>query len=48
VLEARLYAALGRDEARQTAVARARALAGERPLPADALAPAIAARAAAR
>jgi hypothetical protein len=33
VLEARLYAALGRNEARQTAVARARALAGERSLP---------------
>ena len=38
VLEARLYAALGRNEARQTAVARARALAGERSIPADALA----------
>ncbi|MEO8803364.1 MAG: winged helix-turn-helix domain-containing protein [Rudaea sp.] len=37
VLEARLYAALGRNEARQTAVARARALAGERKIPADAL-----------
>ena len=37
-LEARLYAALGRNEARQTAVARARALAGERGIPADALA----------
>jgi DNA-binding winged helix-turn-helix (wHTH) protein/tetratricopeptide (TPR) repeat protein len=38
VLEARLYAALGRNEARQTALARARALAGERSIPADALA----------
>lgn len=37
VLEARLYAALGRNEARQTAVARARALAGERHIPDDAL-----------
>src|SRR4029079_6523669 len=38
VLEARLYAALGRNEARQTAVSRARALAGERNLPPDVLA----------
>ncbi len=37
VLEARLYAATGRNDARQTAVARARALAGERVLPDDAL-----------
>jgi len=37
VLEARLYAALGHDEARQAAVARARTLAGERTLPADTL-----------
>lgn len=37
VLEARLYAALGRNEARQTAVARAHVLAGERRIPADAL-----------
>jgi DNA-binding winged helix-turn-helix (wHTH) protein len=35
VLEARLYAALGRNEARQTALAHARALAGERTIPAD-------------
>jgi DNA-binding winged helix-turn-helix (wHTH) protein len=35
VLEARLYAALGRNEARQTALAQARALAGERVIPAD-------------
>jgi hypothetical protein len=38
VLEARLYAAMGRNEARQAALARARSLAGERPIPADALA----------
>jgi DNA-binding winged helix-turn-helix (wHTH) protein len=37
VLEARLYAATGRNEARQAAVARARSLAGERPIPDDAL-----------
>ena len=36
VLEARLYAALGKDEARQAALARARSLAGERILPEDA------------
>ncbi len=46
VLEARLYAALGRDEARQTAVARARTLAGERSIPADALATPVSSRAA--
>ena len=46
VLEARLYAALGRNEARQTAVSRARALAGERSLPPDALAVPISTRAA--
>lgn len=44
VLEARLYAALGRDEARQTALARARTLAGERPVPADAVAASVSAR----
>ncbi|HEX6834058.1 MAG TPA: tetratricopeptide repeat protein, partial [Rudaea sp.] len=33
VLEARLYAVLGRDEARQAALARARSLAGERRIP---------------
>jgi len=48
VLEARLYAALGRNEARQTALARARALAGERSIPADALAVPISTRAAAQ
>ena len=37
LLEARLFAALGRDEARQTALARARSLAGERAIPTDAL-----------
>ena len=37
VLEARLYAALGRNEARQSALARARSLAGERSIPAAAL-----------
>lgn len=42
VIEARLYAALGRNEARQNAVARARTLAGERSIPADALAAVIA------
>ncbi len=36
VLEARLYAALGRDGAHQAALARARALAGERTIPPDA------------
>ena len=46
VLEARLYAALGRDEARQTALARARTLAGERSIPADALATPVSTRAA--
>ena len=46
VLEARLYAARGRNEARQGAVARARSLAGERSIPADALAIAISTRAA--
>ena len=46
VLEARLYAALGRNEARQTAVSRARALAGERNLPPDVLAVPISTRAA--
>lgn len=43
VLEARLYAALGRDEARQTALARARSLAGERPIPPEATAVGISA-----
>jgi hypothetical protein len=38
VLEARLYAALGSNEAWQGALARAKTLAGERPIPADALA----------
>jgi predicted Zn-dependent protease len=37
VLETRLYAALGRDEIRQSALARARALAGERIIPDSAL-----------
>jgi hypothetical protein len=37
VLEARLFSALGRDAARQTATTAARALAGERSIPADAL-----------
>jgi predicted Zn-dependent protease len=46
VLEARLYAALGRDEARQTALARARTLAGERSIPADARATPVSTRAA--
>jgi DNA-binding winged helix-turn-helix (wHTH) protein len=46
VLEARLYAALGRDEARQTALARARLLAGEREIPEDALRVPISTRAA--
>jgi len=46
VLEARLYAALGRNEARQNALARANALAGERRIPADALTVPISTRAA--
>ncbi len=46
VLEARLYAALGRDEARQTALSRARVLAGERGIPEDALRVPISTRAA--
>lgn len=46
VLEARLYAATGRNEARQAAVARARALAGERPIPPDALSAPVSTRAA--
>jgi hypothetical protein len=37
---------LGRNDARQTAVARARALAGERSIPADALSAPISTRAA--
>ena len=37
VLEARLYGALGHSEAQQMALARARALAGERSIPVDAL-----------
>lgn len=37
VLEARLYAALGRGAAHQGALARARALAGERPIPDEAV-----------
>lgn len=44
VLEARFYAARGRDAARQTALARARDLAGERPIPAEATAVAVSAR----
>ena len=48
VLEARLYAATGRDEARQTAVARARSLAGERAIPEDALSAPVSTRAAKR
>lgn len=44
VLEARLFAALGHDEARQTAVARARSLAGERKFPVEALATPISTR----
>jgi DNA-binding winged helix-turn-helix (wHTH) protein/tetratricopeptide (TPR) repeat protein len=35
VLQARLYRALGREQAAQMAIAQARRLAGERPLPAD-------------
>jgi DNA-binding winged helix-turn-helix (wHTH) protein len=46
VLEARLFAATGRNEARQTALARAQSLAGERPLPADALVVPVSTRAA--
>jgi hypothetical protein len=46
VLEARLYAATGRNEARQTAVTRAQALAGERSIPPDALSAAVSTRAA--
>ena len=46
VLEARLFAATGRNEARQTAVARAQSLAGERPLPADAMVVPVSTRAA--
>ena len=46
VLEARLYAATGRNEARQAAVARARSLAGERPIPEDALSAPVSTRAA--
>jgi DNA-binding winged helix-turn-helix (wHTH) protein len=41
VLTARLFAALGRDEARQALVGTARSLAGERNLPPDALAATI-------
>jgi len=48
VLEARLYAALGHNEARQTAVARARALAGERSIPVDVLRVPISSQEAAR
>jgi len=47
VLEARLYSQLGPDTARQTAVARARGLAGERLLPADTLSVGIPAESAA-
>ena len=47
VLEARLYSVLGPDTARQTAVARARGLAGERVLPADTLSVGIPAESAA-
>ena len=46
VLEARLYSATGRNEARQAAVARARVLAGERPIPPDALSAPVSTRAA--
>jgi hypothetical protein len=38
VLEARLQSALGRNDARQAALVRARALAGERAIPVDAMA----------
>lgn len=44
VLEARLYAALGKDEARQAALARARSLAGERILPDTATSKAVSTR----
>jgi len=44
--EARLYSALGRDEAHQAAIARARELAGEREIPAEALSVPVAAGAA--
>ncbi len=44
VLETRLYAALGRDETRQTALARARALAGERIIPDSALSAPVSAK----
>ena len=44
VREALLYAALGRDEARQSALARARVLAGERAIPKDATAIAVSTR----
>ncbi|MFC5488743.1 hypothetical protein [Dokdonella soli] len=44
VLEARLYAALGRDEAHQAALARAGVLAGERTIPQDARAVPVSAR----
>jgi hypothetical protein len=46
VLEARLYSATGRNEARQAAVARARGLAGERAIPPDALSAPVSTRAA--
>jgi len=46
VIEARLYAALGRNDARQEALARAKALAGERAIPADALSVPVSTRAA--
>lgn len=46
VLEARLYAATGRNEARQAAVVRARSLAGERAIPEDALSAPVSTRAA--
>jgi hypothetical protein len=48
VLEARLYAATGRNDARQSAVARARSLAGERSIPPDALSAPVSTRAAAQ
>jgi hypothetical protein len=48
VLEARLYAALGHNEARQTALARARSLAGERAIPGDVLRVPISSQEAAR
>lgn len=46
VLEARLYAATGRNEAWQAAVVRARSLAGERAIPEDALSAPVSTRAA--